>query len=65
MFVYSKGLPIGKPDKSKPIPRVDDASRPVVICDSVLRVTDELMTENVPEDVRKNRRMLLRLHQIV
>ena len=53
LFLFSKGLPIGKPDKNKPNPKHDDDVRPVTICDSIIRIMDKLLTENVPEHIRK------------
>ena len=38
LCLYTKGLPLGKPDKNKPDPQIDDDVRPVVICDSVLQL---------------------------
>ena len=52
LFLYSKGLPLGKPDKTKKYPKSDDDVRPVTICDSILRIIDKLMYENIPESVR-------------
>ena len=52
LILYTKGLPLGKPDKNKPDPQIDDDVRPVVICDSVLRIIDKLAYDNVPITAR-------------
>ena len=53
IFRSSKGLPIGKADKSKPQPRPDDDVRPITICDAFLRIIDRLQWEDMPANVRE------------
>ena len=53
LFLYKKGVPLGKPDKTMINPRPDDDVRPVTICDSVIRVMDTIANNNVPEEDRR------------
>ena len=52
LFLYTKGLPLGKPDKNKANPKIDDDVRPIVICDSIIRTIDKIAYENIPIDIR-------------
>ena len=54
LFLYTKGVPVKKPDKTKPKPRVDDDVRLVTICDPVVRALDNIATTNVPEADKNN-----------
>ena len=52
LFLFTKDLPIGKPDTTKPIPKSDDDVRQIVICDSVIRIIDKILHENIPQNVK-------------
>ena len=54
LFLYSKGVPMGKPDKKKLIPKIDDDVRPLTICDSVIRILDNIVNQNVMPADRDN-----------
>ena len=47
LFLYCKGIPMGKPSKKKTNPRIDDDVRPLTIGDSVVRILDKMANENV------------------
>ena len=51
LFIYTKGVP--KP-KKEPNPRIDDDVRPVVICDSVIKIVDKIAFENVSTSQRND-----------
>ena len=42
LLIYTKGVTLGKLDKNKPNPRIGDDVQPIVICDSVIRILDNV-----------------------
>ena len=48
-FLYTKGVPLEKPDKNKPNPKMDDDVLPLTIGDSIIRTIHTIAHENVPK----------------
>lgn len=49
ILMYAKGIPIGK--RKDGIPDAD--IRPIIVCDSIIRLIDKFAMENIPDDVRR------------
>ena len=50
-FLYAKNLLLRKLDETKPDPQMHGVVQPVMICDSVMSIVDELAAENALQDL--------------